>query len=559
MDLKQIRYALEVAETLNFTRASENLNISQPALTTGVKKLEHSLGGALFLREGRTTRISRFGETMLPKLRDVLLQSQEALAAASAFQKLRKTPLKLGVLLTLGPDSIGPMLTSFAVQNPGVEVTVEEMALDEIKTRLDKGALDAAIVSTADLMPGAYAFEPLYREDYVVALPPDHPLAAKDHIELRDLDEEDYVDRLACEMRERVNTNCVGFGIELYARFRSDREDWVAQMVRSGLGFAFLPERVARANDLPTRPLRNPAITRTVNLVTALGRGAAPGLKDLITHVKSHLRNEQMRKGLAATKKLDPAQAADTMLRHITAQTNMAPLTEQYPTLGVAEAYDIQNRVIAAQQARGHTVSGWKIGGASKVVMAQMGINRPFYGRMLAAGALADGADVAIADFDHTSPELEIAFELAQDLTGQSHTAASILPAVARAYVAWEITMPRYHDWKFTHVDAIAANAGFAGYVLGTSFDPAALGSHNVEILLDGEIVQTGSTDNALGHPLESLAMAANHLSELGHGLRKGQIYLSGSLTPKLHMQGPGALEGKVAGLGAVTMRFTRA
>ena len=73
-------------------------------------------------------------------------------------------------------------------------------------------------------------------------LPPDHRLAAVDAIRLSDLSDEPYVDRLSCEMRDMVMNVCRQTNANLYARFRSEREDWVQSMVLARIGFAFMPE-----------------------------------------------------------------------------------------------------------------------------------------------------------------------------------------------------------------------------------------------------------------------------------------------------------------------------
>src|SRR3546814_14328345 len=97
MELHQIRYFLSVAETLNFTRAAEHLHVSQPALTTAVRKLEDELGGPLFHREGKRVLLSELGQIMRPHLAQALEQMERAREAAGNFRLLNKAPLKVGV------------------------------------------------------------------------------------------------------------------------------------------------------------------------------------------------------------------------------------------------------------------------------------------------------------------------------------------------------------------------------------------------------------------------------------------------------------------------------
>jgi DNA-binding transcriptional LysR family regulator len=110
----------------------------------------------------------------------------------------------------------------------------------------------------------------------VVILPPRHRLAASNGVRLGDLGGEAYVDRLSCEYREIVMAACANSGVELYARFRSEREDWIEAMVTAGIGFAFMPEFSITAPDLASRPLIEPAVTRKVSLVSVAGRRHSP-------------------------------------------------------------------------------------------------------------------------------------------------------------------------------------------------------------------------------------------------------------------------------------------
>lgn len=96
MEMHQIRYFLAVAEELNFTRAAECRNVSQPSLTCAIKLLEKELGGPLFHRERANTHLSELGRTVHPHLAQVYEQAQTAKREAKDFVKLAKAELKLG-------------------------------------------------------------------------------------------------------------------------------------------------------------------------------------------------------------------------------------------------------------------------------------------------------------------------------------------------------------------------------------------------------------------------------------------------------------------------------
>lgn len=117
--------------------------------------------------------------------------------------------------------------------------------------------------------------------------PPDHRLANLNAIKLCDLSGEPYVDRLSCEMREMVMAVCVANKVTLYARFRSEREDWVQAMVLARIGFAFMPECSVMLPDLLQRPLIEPEVSRTISMLSVPGRPYSPATAAMLRAAKS--------------------------------------------------------------------------------------------------------------------------------------------------------------------------------------------------------------------------------------------------------------------------------
>lgn len=272
MELYQIRYVLTAAETLNFTRAAERCNVSQPALTKAVRSLEEELRAPIFTREGKRVRLSDFGRSILPTLRQMQEQAERAKAIAQEYRLLDRVPVRLGVLGTIGSVRIARYLAAFQSAFEGVEVEVAEAPLAELLNRFDQGSLDLAIVNPCEGVPDSFHVHPLYSEKYVVVLPPDHPLAERNTVRLKDLSGQPYVDRLSCEMREMFTAVCKDQEVQLYARFRSAREDWVQAMVLARIGIAVMPEYSVTVPDLLQRPIIEPAIGRTIALLSVPGR-----------------------------------------------------------------------------------------------------------------------------------------------------------------------------------------------------------------------------------------------------------------------------------------------
>jgi DNA-binding transcriptional LysR family regulator len=278
MEMAQIRYVLAAAKHLNFTRAATDCNVTQPALTKGIKALEQELGATLFHREGRRILLSDFGRSMLPHLQHIAEEAETARMIAQNFRLLEKVPIRLGVMSTIGHLRLARFLARFDSSHKGIELAVSEGSVAELTDRLSDGDIDIAIMTRTDPLAESFRTQALYDERYVVVFPPDHRLGRLNAVTLRDLSGEPYVDRLACEMREMVMQVCADSDVTLYARFRSEREDWVQAMVLARIGFAFMPEYSVTLPGLVQRPLTEPAVERQICTVTVPGRRHSPAV-----------------------------------------------------------------------------------------------------------------------------------------------------------------------------------------------------------------------------------------------------------------------------------------
>lgn len=282
VEMSQVRYVLAAIESLNFTKAAAQCNVSQPALTKAIKTLEDELGAALFHREGKRVLLSEFGRSLLPHLQHIKQEAEAARTLADNFRLLDQVPIRLGIMSTIGHVKLSRFLARFQKEFHGVDLEVSEGKVGSLKSRLESGELDLAVLNPLDGLGDFFRVQDLYKERYVVIFPPDHRLSAVDAIRLSDLSDEPYVDRLSCEMRDMVMDVCRQTNVNLYARFRSEREDWVQSMVLARIGFAFMPEYSVTLPELLQRPLIEPSVTRTISLVTVPGRQFSPATAAMV-------------------------------------------------------------------------------------------------------------------------------------------------------------------------------------------------------------------------------------------------------------------------------------
>ena len=287
MEMFQVRYVLAAAKLLNFTKAAAQCNVSQPALTKAVKTLEAELGAPVFHREGKKILLSDFGRSLLPHLQHILHETEATRSLADNFRLLNNVPIRLGVMSSIGPVRLSRFLAKFQTDHPGVEVAVSESSAGDLKNRLENADLDLAVLNAMGDARGSFTVHDLYTERYVVIFSHDHRLANLNAIKLGDLSGEPYVDRLSCEMREMVMDVCRNHNVNLYARFRSEREDWVQAMVLARIGFAFMPECSVTLPDLLQRPLIDPEVSRMISLLSMPGRPYSPATAAMVRAAKS--------------------------------------------------------------------------------------------------------------------------------------------------------------------------------------------------------------------------------------------------------------------------------
>ena len=272
MEFQEIRYFLAMSQTLNFTKAAELCQVSQPALTRGIQKMEDELGGLLFSREPNNVHMTDLGRLIEPRLAEIMAQAGEAKRTATRFLKLEGASLTVGIMCTVAPVQFVSFLGRFRADHPGIEITLLEDVPDRLCSLLAKGEMDMALMARPDGFPPPLHASKLYSERFVVACSAGHRFAMKNEIRMADLDGEFYLSRINCEFYDMLDGICRANGANLVKSYQSDREDWILTMVAAGMGVCFLPEYTAIFPGVVARPVVSPSVARDVCMVTVAGR-----------------------------------------------------------------------------------------------------------------------------------------------------------------------------------------------------------------------------------------------------------------------------------------------
>jgi len=283
MEMHQVRYFLAVAEELNFSRAAEKCNVSQPSLSRAIQLLEGEFGGQLFRREHSRTHLSDLGKMIRPHLETVYNAAKKAKELSRDVTKMQKTPFKLGIMSTISPNEIVDLIAALEARYEGLELRLCDASAADLRKRLLVGDLEVVIYA----LPGEEADErthvqPLFSEQMVIAVNRQHRLANEVGFPVKELNGEHYIHRMNCEFAGYADHILQEKGVTCTPSFWSERDEWTLAMVAAGLGFAFMPANSVNHPDVVGIPVIEPEFWRQVNLVTVRGRPYSPGVGALV-------------------------------------------------------------------------------------------------------------------------------------------------------------------------------------------------------------------------------------------------------------------------------------
>jgi LysR family transcriptional regulator, hydrogen peroxide-inducible genes activator len=286
MEMHQLRYAVAVGRARNFSRAAEQCNVSQPALSQQIQKLEEELGEQLFDRMKRETKPTPAGEAFLRRAIRILEEADAAKREASDARELLRGVLTIGVLPTIAPYLLPARMGSFAAQYPGVSMVVHEDTTSRVLKMALSFEIDLALVSNPISDPRLEVRD-LFSEELVVALPPKHALAGKTKLSAADLDNQPLI--LMKEghcLGDQVLRFCDRVDSRPCISFRSAQLETIQALIQAGLGISLIPAMAMQRDRklMPVyRSMQPPQPTRKILAVwpkqRPLGRAAAEFLK----------------------------------------------------------------------------------------------------------------------------------------------------------------------------------------------------------------------------------------------------------------------------------------
>jgi 2-oxopent-4-enoate/cis-2-oxohex-4-enoate hydratase len=251
----------------------------------------------------------------------------------------------------------------------------------------------------------------------------------------------------------------------------------------------------------------------------------------------------------------------DELYDALTNRKTLAPLTERWPEVTIADAYHVSLRMVRRRIEAGERIIGKKIGVTSKVVQEKLNVHQPDFGFLTNLMHYRTGEDMPIGKLlIQPRAEGEIAFVLKKGLSGPGVTEADVLEATDYVSPCFEIVDSRIENWRIKIQDTVSDNASCGLFVIGDAkVDPRTidLPSAKMTVMKNGAFLSEGYGSAALGSPLTCVAWLANTLGEFGITLDAGDIVLSGSLVPLEPVVPGDEMSLSIEGIGSCSVRFT--
>jgi len=289
--LRQLQYAVAVADARSFRRAAEQCGVSQPSLSAQLAQLEGALGVRLFERDRRRVLLTPAGEDLIERARRVLVDADDLVDAARRLGDPLAGTLAIGVIPTVSPYLLPTAAPAIRRAHPRLTVRWLEDKTENLARELHAGRLDAALLALEADLGGPLKREVIGRDPFVLAAPRTHPLGKPSRpASLSELRGAHLLllDDGHC-LRDQALAVCAGARTEELA-FRATSLPTLAQMVSAGAGVTLLPRMAvpteSRRAHLAVRPLSDERAFRTLALVWRPTSPSGPALKMLAATIR---------------------------------------------------------------------------------------------------------------------------------------------------------------------------------------------------------------------------------------------------------------------------------
>lgn len=268
MEIDQLRYFLQIAETQSFTKASEALRVSQPALSRSMQRLDEEFGVPLLVRKSRIVELSDPGRILKHRAEQILAILEDTKAEITDDGQTGR--VRIGAIPTIAPYFLPAFLKRFSMQYPRAVAEVYEDTTKNLLHQCQQGEIELGIVALPITAKHIDALE-LFTEELLVVLPAKHELTKKSTLRIKDLENEPFVmlDEPHC-LSTTILSYCRHRSFQPIVVGRTNQLSMVQELVSLSHGISMVPrmaERIDRSKSRVYRSLAGTPMNRTVGVV----------------------------------------------------------------------------------------------------------------------------------------------------------------------------------------------------------------------------------------------------------------------------------------------------
>lgn len=297
MELRQLKYFIEVAKREHISLASENLHIAQSAVSRQIGNLEAELGVQLLEREGRNVKLTQIGRLFAEQAVIALKAIDNAKQLVNEYADPERGTIRIGFPSSLASNTLPQMIAAFKKIHPDVNFHLRQGSYPFLTKGVKKRDVDLALIGPVPSKDPDIRSDILFMENVVILLPETHPLADQSSLALQQLAKDSFVlFPKGYVLRKIVEDACLQAGFRPFIPYEGEDLDAIKGLVSAGIGITVLPELLL-VDNLPKGTVKvniiEPEVKRSVGIISPKHRELSPSEQLFYDFVKSYFSAKQ--------------------------------------------------------------------------------------------------------------------------------------------------------------------------------------------------------------------------------------------------------------------------
>lgn len=269
---KQVKAFLTLAQSATFAEAAEKIHLSQPALSSSIKKMEEMLGGQLFSRSTRKVILSQEGKEFVPIAKRLIHDWDTAIHDMQELFAMQRGKLTVAAMPSYANSQLPPILRQFKRQWPEINITIKDVLMEEVISLVREGRAEIGFSFESDHMEGL-EFQPLLDNQFIAVMPAKHPLSACEEVTWSQISEYQFVAmNRDSSVRQWIESFVGSHALSLTIVTEANQLSTLGELVKHGFGISVVPgicEPQFAQNDVACVPISGVNLSKRIGILKA--------------------------------------------------------------------------------------------------------------------------------------------------------------------------------------------------------------------------------------------------------------------------------------------------